>query len=220
MQVKIENSWREKLSSEFNKPYFEELTTFIKNECATKTIYPPENLIFSAFDLCPFEKIKVVIIGQDPYHGIGQANGLCFSVSDGIKSPPSLQNIFKEIQTDIGTTPPQTGNLQRWAKQGIMMLNAVLTVESGKPGSHQNKGWETFTDAVIKTISKEKEKIVFILWGNFAINKKNLIDSQKHLILTAAHPSPFSCYKGFFGCKHFSKTNNYLIYNILSPIIW
>ncbi len=210
MDVRIENTWKQILAEEFEKDYFKKLVEFVKKEYKTQTVYPPGKDIFSAFDFCPFDKLKVVIIGQDPYHGKGQAHGLCFSVNDGIRKPPSLQNIFKELKADIGKEIPESGNLERWAKQGILMLNATLTVRASSAGSHQNKGWETFTDAVIKAISDKKEGIVFILWGAYAQKKGAVIEQDKHCVLKSAHPSPFSAYNGFFGNKHFSKTNNYL----------
>ncbi|MEQ9466499.1 MAG: uracil-DNA glycosylase [Ekhidna sp.] len=220
MSVKIADSWRERLGGEFEKEYFQELISFVKNEYATKRIYPPGSLIFSAFDHCAFDDIKVVIVGQDPYHGHGQANGLCFSVVDGVRHPPSLQNIFKEIQDDLGIPIPQSGNLERWADQGVLLVNATLTVEAGKAGSHQNRGWETFTDSVLKIVSDEKEHIVFLLWGAYAQKKGAFLDHRKHLILQSPHPSPFSAHSGFFGNKHFSKTNHYLESKGLTPIKW
>ena len=220
MQVKIEKSWQEVLQPEFDKPYFENLVGFVKQEYASRTIFPPAGQIFSAFNTCPFNDVKVVILGQDPYHGPGQAHGLCFSVNDGIPFPPSLQNIFKEITSDLGIPAPKTGNLTRWAEQGVLLLNATLTVRASQAGSHQGKGWEEFTDAVIKTISEKAENVVFILWGSYAIKKKALINASKHCILTAPHPSPLSSYRGFFGCKHFSKTNTYLTSKGKTPIEW
>ena len=220
MQVKIEKSWQEVLQVEFDKPYFESLVSFVKQEYASNTIFPPARQIFNAFNTCPFNNVKVVILGQDPYHGPGQAHGLCFSVNDGIQFPPSLQNIFKEITSDLGIPAPKTGNLTRWAEQGVLLLNATLTVRASQAGSHQGKGWQEFTDAVIKTISEKAENVVFILWGSYAIKKKALIDSSKHCILTAPHPSPLSSYRGFFGCKHFSQTNNYLTSKGKQPIEW
>jgi uracil-DNA glycosylase len=208
------------LNTEFEKPYFQDLTSFVKSEYSSAKIFPQGNKIFAAFEFCPLSDLRVVIIGQDPYHGECQANGLCFSVSDGIKSPPSLMNIFKEIKEDLGIPIPESGNLERWAKQGILLLNATLTVRANTAGSHQNKGWEQFTDRVIELVSSEKEKVVFILWGAFAQKKATLIDSSKHLILTSPHPSPFSAYNGFFGNKHFSKTNAYLLQNGLETIVW
>ena len=220
MQVKIEKSWQEVLQTEFDKPYFENLVGFVKQEYASSTIFPPAGQIFSAFNTCPFSNVKVVILGQDPYHGPGQAHGLCFSVNDGIPFPPSLQNIFKEIASDLGLSIPNSGNLTRWAEQGVLLLNATLTVRASQAGSHQGKGWEEFTDAVIKIISEKAENVVFILWGSYAIKKKALIDASKHCILTAPHPSPLSSYRGFFGCKHFSKTNEYLQSVGKTPIAW
>ena len=206
----IEESWKRLLSKEFQSPYFAALKAFLLTEKEKYSIYPPGNQIFSAFNFTPFENIKVVIIGQDPYHGKGQANGLCFSVADGVPKPPSLGNIFKELQTDLGLKIPLSGNLESWAKQGVMLLNATLTVRANQAGSHQNKGWEIFTDAVIRTLSEKREGLVFLLWGAFAQAKEKLIDVSKHYVLKAAHPSPFSAYNGFFGCKHFSKTNELL----------
>ncbi len=209
-QVKIHPSWEKIIGEEFKKEYFEKLTQFVKKEYLSKIIYPEGKNIFRAFELCQFEDVKVVIIGQDPYHGPKQANGLCFSVNDGITLPPSLQNIYKEISSDLGVERPTKGNLDNWARQGALLLNATLTVRANTPGSHQHQGWEDFTDAVIKTISDKKENIVFLLWGKYAQNKGTIIDSKKHHILTSAHPSPFSAHSGFFGSKHFSKTNKYL----------
>ena len=210
MEVKIASTWKSLLSEEFDKPYFRELTAFVRDEYKTQTIYPRGLDIFKAFDRCDFDNVKVVIIGQDPYHGPGQANGLCFSVCEGMRFPPSLLNIFKEIRDDLGKPIPTSGDLERWAKQGVLLLNATLTVKANSPGSHQNRGWETFTDAVIKKISDEKEGIVFLLWGAYAQKKGEIIDRNKHLVLMSAHPSPFSADRGFFGCKHFSKANAYL----------
>lgn len=220
MDVKMEASWKAMLNAEFEKPYFKELVGFVKEEYKTRRIYPAGSKIFSAFDHCELDNVKVVILGQDPYHGDGQANGLCFSVSDGIKPPPSLVNIFKEIQDDLGIPMPKSGNLERWAKQGVLLLNATLTVRANEPGSHQNRGWEQFTDEVIKLLSERKEHLVFILWGAFAQKKEELIDAKKHFILKAAHPSPFSAYKGFLGCGHFSKTNEYLKKLGFKEIVW
>ncbi len=221
MNVKIEEGWKKVLKKEFLKPYFQEAVTFVKVEKAqNKSIYPPGSLIFSAFDQTPFDKVKVVIIGQDPYHGPGQAHGLSFSVQDGVKPPPSLVNIFKELKTDIGMPIPPTGNLTCWAKQGVFLLNAILTVRANEPASHANIGWMEFTNAVISRISEEKKGIVFLLWGKFAQEKQALIDETKHFVLKAAHPSPFSADKGFFGCKHFSKTNELLMKQGLDPIDW
>ena len=221
-QVAIAEDWKEVLKDEFDEPYFNGLIAFLKQEKqAGKIIYPPGPQIFSAFDLTSFKDVRVVIIGQDPYHGAGQAHGLCFSVNKGVPIPPSLQNIFKELKADIPEfTIPDHGNLSEWAKQGVLLLNATLTVEKDKAGSHQGKGWEQFTDKVIQRISEEKKHVVFILWGKFAQSKSALIDEAKHLVLKAAHPSPFSAYNGFFGCRHFSKTNDYLIQQHLKPIKW
>ncbi|HYG19411.1 MAG TPA: uracil-DNA glycosylase [Ohtaekwangia sp.] len=220
MDVKIAQSWKNRLHAEFEKPYFSSLTDFVKNEYLTQTVYPPGKEIFRAFDACDFADVKVVIIGQDPYHGPGQANGLCFSVRDGIRMPPSLLNIFKEIQNDIRKPIPKSGDLGRWAEQGVLLLNATLTVRASSPGSHQHKGWEGFTDAVIKIISQEKEHAVFMLWGAYAQKKGEMIDRKKHLVLMSAHPSPFSADRGFFGCKHFSKANEYLRSKGLTEIEW
>ena len=217
----IEESWKKVLADEFTLPYIIELKKFLVQEkMLGKTIYPQGNKIFAAFDYTPFDKTRVVIIGQDPYHGVGQANGLCFSVSDGIKPPPSLVNIFKELATDLGIPIPNHGNLEKWAKQGVLLLNATLTVEANLPGSHQGKGWETFTGKIIQKLSKEKENLVFLLWGKFAQEKKALIDESKHCILKAAHPSPLSAHAGFFGCRHFSKTNEYLVSKGIDPVNW
>lgn len=221
MEVKIDESWKEILQAEFDKTYFKELVAFVKNEYKTHRVFPPAQLIFNAFDSCPFDKVKVVLLGQDPYHGVGQAHGLCFSVNENIALPPSLINIYKEISDDLGITPLQSGNLIRWANQGVLLLNATLTVRANKPGSHQNKGWEQFTDAVIQAISDKKEGVVFLLWGNYAKQKGAKIDHTKHLVLESGHPSPMSANKGYwFGNKHFSKTNNYLTNKNLSPIDW
>jgi uracil-DNA glycosylase len=220
MDVKLVPSWKERLSEEFEKPYFSSLIDFVKHEYGTQTVYPPGKEIFKAFDCCDFSAVKVVIIGQDPYHGPGQANGLCFSVRDGIKIPPSLVNIFKEIRDDLKRPIPKSGNLEHWARQGVLLLNATLTVRASSPGSHQNKGWETFTDAAIKKISDEKEHVVFLLWGAYAQKKGEVIDRSKHLVLMSAHPSPFSADRGFFGCKHFSKANEYLKSKGLKEIDW
>ncbi len=221
MLIKIHPSWQSKLSSEFEKPYFSELISFVKDEYASRVCYPKGSQIFAAFDDCPFEDIKVVIIGQDPYHGVGQANGLCFSVNDGIAFPPSLINIFKEIENDLKIPFPKSGNLERWAKQGILLLNATLTVRQSEAGSHQNKGWETFTDAVIQKVSDEKEHVVFLLWGGFAKKKGLKIDRKKHLVLETGHPSPLSANRGlWFGNKHFSTTNDFLKSKGLKEIVW
>jgi uracil-DNA glycosylase len=211
MDVKIHSSWEQVLESEYGKPYFQKLISFVKNEYATIRCFPLESEIFAAFNHCPFDKVKVVIIGQDPYHGFGQANGLCFSVNDGINFPPSLINIFKEIQSDLGLPIPISGNIERWADQGVLLLNATLTVRESEAGSHQKKGWETFTDSVIQKISDEKENIVFLLWGGFAKKKGAKINRSKHHVLETGHPSPLSANRGlWFGNKHFSKTNTYL----------
>lgn len=219
-EVKIHPSWHKVLKEEFSKPYFEELISFVKKEYATTKIYPEGKNIFRAFELCPFDEVKVVILGQDPYHGAGQANGLCFSVNDGVALPPSLQNIYKEIEDDLQISMPKKGNLDNWSRQGVMLLNATLTVRANTAGSHQKKGWEEFTDAVVKAISDQKEHIVFLLWGKYAQEKGNIIDRKKHFVLSAAHPSPFSAHSGFFGSKHFSKTNNYLQGHGKEPIVW
>lgn len=218
--VKIEPSWGLALTNEFEKPYFGALTDFVKEEYKSTKVFPPPKDIFRAFDLCPFDQVKVVILGQDPYHGDGQANGLCFAVHNGIALPPSLQNIFKEIKADLGIVPKTDGDLSRWAKQGVLLLNATLTVRANTAGSHQKKGWEEFTDAAIKKLSQEREHLVFILWGNYAKQKGAVIDRTKHLVLESAHPSPFSAYSGFFGCKHFSKANEYLRAHELGEIDW
>lgn len=210
MDVKIEESWRALLQPEFDKPYFAELINFVRSEYARTTVYPEGRNIFNAFNLCPFNNVKVVLLGQDPYHEPMQAHGLCFSVQDGVAFPPSLKNIFKEIADDLGIAEPQSGNLERWAGQGVFLLNSVLTVRAHEAASHQNKGWETFTDSVIKTISDNCDGVVFMLWGGFARSKAKLIDRSKHLILETAHPSPLSVYRGFYGCKHFSKANAWL----------
>jgi uracil-DNA glycosylase len=220
MDVKIESSWKLAIQPEFDKEYFAELTEFVRNEYKTKQIFPPAKLIFNAFDQCPFDKVKVVIIGQDPYHGDGQAHGLCFSVNDGVAFPPSLLNIFKEIDRDLGKKMPTSGNLIRWAKQGVLLLNATLTVETHLAGSHQNRGWETFTDAVIHKLASEKEHLVFMLWGSYAQKKGDFIDSSHHLVLKSVHPSPLSAYRGFIGNNHFSMANKYLKENEKSEIDW
>lgn len=221
MELKIEESWKQVLASEFEKPYFLKLLQFVKSEYKLHTCYPPENQLFSAFDHTPFPDVKVVIIGQDPYHGPKQANGLCFSVADGVAVPPSLQNIFKELETDLGNLPPRSGNLKRWANQGVLLLNATLTVRAHKAGSHQKKGWEIFTDVVISKLSEEREGLVFLLWGGYAKKKGAKIDTSKHLVLTCGHPSPLSANRGYwFGNKHFSKTNEYLKNNQKQAINW
>ena len=220
MEVKIEAAWKSKLNQEFEKEYFIKLTDFIKNEYRLQTIYPPGSLIFNAFNLCSFQKVKAVIIGQDPYHGPGQAHGLCFSVREGIDFPPSLKNIFKEIESDLGMKRPDNGNLERWAAQGVLLLNATLTVREHQAGSHQKRGWEQFTDSVISILNQEKENIVFFLWGAYAQKKGESIDRSKHLVLESVHPSPLSATRGFFGNKHFSKCNEYLIEHNIVPINW
>lgn len=221
MNVNIAESWKNRLAAEFEKPYFTDLVQFVKSEYQQTKIYPPGKLIFNAFDKCGFDETKVVILGQDPYHGAGQANGLSFSVNDGVVHPPSLRNIFKEIESDLGKSVPVSGNLERWATQGVLMLNATLTVRAGEAGSHQKKGWEQFTDAVIRCISAEKSGVVFMLWGKYAQDKGAVIDGSKHLILKAKHPSPMAAnYGGWFGTRHFSQANNYLIDKGLSGIEW
>jgi uracil-DNA glycosylase len=220
MDVKIAASWKARLQEEFNKSYFQQLISFVRDEYKSHSIYPAGKDIFRAFDACDFENLKVVIIGQDPYHGERQANGLCFSVHEGIKMPPSLVNIFKEIRNDLGKPVPVSGDLGRWAQQGVLLLNATLTVRASSPGSHQRKGWEEFTDAVIRKISDEKKHVVFLLWGAYAHKKGEIIDRSKHLVLMSAHPSPFSADRGFFGCKHFSKANEYLKAKGLKEIEW
>ncbi|WP_127125461.1 uracil-DNA glycosylase [Pseudoflavitalea rhizosphaerae] len=222
MDVKIDESWKVALKNEFTKTYFLEIATFLRTEKMTgKTIYPPGGQIFNAFNLTHFDNVKVVILGQDPYHGAGQAHGLCFSVAPGIKPPPSLVNIFKEMQSDLGLPIPNHGTLTKWAEQGVLLLNASLTVRAGEPMSHAKIGWAQFTNSVIRKISDEKKNVVFLLWGKFAQEKQELIDvTRHHLILKAAHPSPFSADSGFFGCKHFSKTNQFLVQNGIDPIDW
>jgi uracil-DNA glycosylase len=220
MDVKIEPSWKEALTEEFGKEYFKQLAEFVKAEYTHGVIYPAPKNVFRAFELTPFDKVEVVILGQDPYHGAGQANGLCFAVSGGQRLPPSLQNIFKEIESDIGPLKNRTGDLERWAKQGVLLLNATLTVRASTPGSHQGKGWEQFTDAVIKLLSDKKENLVFILWGNYAKQKGAHIDRSKHCVIQSAHPSPFAASAGFFGSKPFSKTNKYLVDHNKKPIDW
>ena len=220
MDVKIAPDWKALLEEEFSKPYFEELTRFVKEEYATRRIYPRGSNIFRAFDKCPLDKLKVVIIGQDPYHGPGQAHGLCFSVAEGVPHPPSLQNIFKEVAADIGTPIPASGNLDRWAEQGVLLLNAVLTVREHEAASHAGKGWETFTDAVVRKIAERKQGVVYLLWGSYAQRKGAIADPTQNCILKAVHPSPLSAYRGFLGCKHFSKANDYLISTGQTPINW
>lgn len=220
IQVNIEPSWAAQLNSEFAKPYFMLLTEFVKQEYQEKTIYPAGGNIFRAFDLCPFDKVKVVVLGQDPYHGPGQAEGLCFSVPKGVKIPPSLVNIFKEQARDLQKPLPSHGNLAHWAAQGVLLLNATLTVEARKAGSHQKKGWENFTDAVVKQLSDQKQNLVFMLWGAYAQNKGTVIDTSRHLVLSSSHPSPFSANRGFLGCGHFGKANTYLGSYGHPPIEW
>lgn len=220
MNVRIEESWRKVLQPEFDKPYFELLTDFVRHEYQTTRCFPPAGLIFNAFDSCPFDRVRVVIIGQDPYHDDGQAHGLCFSVNDGVKIPPSLENIYKELNRDLGKPIPQSGNLQRWADQGVLLLNATLTVRAHQAGSHQNKGWEEVTDAAIRALNEQREHLVFMLWGSYAQRKGQFINRRKHLVLTAPHPSPLSAYRGFIGCGHFSAANKYLIQHGQQPIEW
>ena len=221
VNVKIEDSWKKVLQEEFSKPYFEQIVSHIRTEKAQgKIIYPPGPAIFNAFDTTPFDNVKVVILGQDPYHGPGQAHGLCFSVQNGVPPPPSLQNMFKELHEDIGFHIPAHGNLTNWARQGVFLLNASLTVRAGEPMSHSKIGWAQFTDTVIKKISEGKEHVVFMLWGKFAQEKRTLIDESKHLVLRAAHPSPLSAHAGFFGCRHFSKANEYLVSKGIQPVDW
>jgi len=220
MNVKIEESWKRHIGDEFSKPYFADLAAFVHDEYRNGTCYPPGSLIFNAFNLCPFDSVKAVILGQDPYHEPGQAQGLCFSVNDGVAFPPSLVNIFKEIQADTGVSVPQSGSLVRWAEQGVLLLNATLTVRAHQAGSHQHQGWEEFTDAVISTLSRDRENLVFILWGSYAQGKAPLIDPSRHLILRSPHPSPLSAHRGFFGNHHFSLANQYLKEHGIEPIKW
>lgn len=220
MDVRIAEDWKEILFEEFSKPYFEELVSFVKQEYASGEIFPAGRNIFRAFDKCPFDKLKVVIIGQDPYHGEGQANGLCFSVNEGTPFPPSLKNIFKEVSDDIGTPIPTSGELDRWAEQGVLLLNSVLTVRAHNAASHAGRGWERFTDAVVKAIAERKQGVVYMLWGSYAQRKGSITDSRQNLILHAVHPSPLSAYRGFFGCKHFSQANRYLVSIGKEPIVW
>jgi len=219
-EVRIAQDWKQILGDEFQKPYFDQLVSFVKAEYASGIVYPSGSNIFRAFDKCPFDKLKVVIIGQDPYHGPGQANGLCFSVGRGVQFPPSLQNIFKEVQSDIGTPIPESGELDHWAEQGVLLLNAVLTVRAHQAASHAGRGWEQFTDAVVRAIAERKQQIVYMLWGSYAQKKGAIADPQRNLILKAVHPSPLSAYRGFFGCKHFSEANRYLESVGKSPIVW
>ncbi len=218
--VRIEPSWKRALAGEFVLPYWRTLSDFVKAEYLHTAVYPPPKLVFNAFNRCPFDQVKVVVLGQDPYHGPGQAHGLCFSVPQGVEVPPSLRNIYKEIASDLGTEVPPHGNLERWAEQGVLLLNATLTVRAGEAGSHQGKGWEEFTDAAIDALSRRREHVVFLLWGNYARKKRTLIDTKKHLVLEAAHPSPLSAHAGFYGCRHFSKTNEYLREHGVSPVHW
>ena len=220
MSVRIEQTWKDSLENEWNQDYFIRLTDFVRDRYRMTTVYPPAGKIFAAFDSCPFDQVKVVILGQDPYHGPGQANGLCFSVSPGIELPPSLVNIFKEVSSDLSKPMPDDGNLERWARQGVLLLNATLTVEAHKAGSHQGHGWEEFTDAAVKKLAEEREGLVFMLWGSYAIRKGAFIDRNRHLVLTAPHPSPLSAYRGFFGCKHFSQANQWLVDHNQAPIEW
>lgn len=220
MKVRIHPSWAERLSAEFSAPYFAELAGFVRQEYAQTTCYPPARQIFNAFDLCPFDNVRVVILGQDPYHEPGQAEGLCFSVADGVRFPPSLQNIFREIHDEFGISAPQSGSLRRWAEQGVLLLNATLTVRAHQAGSHQGRGWERFTDAVVRRVAEEKENVVFMLWGSYAQRKGAFIDRSRHLVLQAVHPSPLSAYRGFFGCGHFASCNEYLISHNQQPIQW
>jgi uracil-DNA glycosylase len=220
MEVRIETGWKEKLRDEFEKEYFVTLTDFVRKEYTSTRVFPPGNLIFNAFNLCPFDRVKVVIIGQDPYHNEGQAHGLCFSVTDGTEFPPSLINIFKELNSDLGIPVPQSGNLGRWARQGVLLLNAILTVRAHQALSHEKRGWERFTDAAINALNREKENVVFMLWGNYAQNKGASIDNTRHLVLRTVHPSPLSASRGFFGCAHFSRCNEWLTSRGLEPIAW
>lgn len=220
MNVRIDESWRQVLQPEFDKPYFELLTNFVRNAYRTTQCFPPAGQIFRAFDLCPFNRVRVVIIGQDPYHDFNQAHGLCFSVQDGVRVPPSLENIYKELNRDLGKPIPTSGNLTHWAEQGVLLLNATLTVEAHRAGSHQGKGWEELTDAAIQALNNQRENVVFMLWGSYAQRKGQLIDRRRHLVLTAVHPSPLSAYRGFIGCGHFSQANAYLQQHGQTPINW
>lgn len=220
MNIRIDDSWRRALAGQWDQPYFKTLTDFVRNEYRTTTVYPPAGRIFAAFDRTPFDRVRVVILGQDPYHGPGQANGLCFSVSPGVPMPPSLVNIMREVTADTGAQMPADGNLERWAYQGVLLLNATLTVRAHQAGSHQRHGWETFTDAAIRALSDGRESLVFMLWGSYAISKSALIDRNKHLVLTSPHPSPLSAYRGFFGNRHFSQANDYLVAHGFAPIKW
>lgn len=220
MKVRINPSWERQLAAEWDAPYFKTLTDFVRDSYGRTTVYPPAGRIFAAFDACPFDEVKVVILGQDPYHGPGQANGLCFSVADGVEMPPSLVNIFKEVSDDTGAPMPSTGNLERWARQGVLLLNATLTVEAHRAGSHQGRGWEEFTDAAVRRLATEREGLVFMLWGSFAQRKGAFIDRQRHLVLSSPHPSPLSAYRGFFGNHHFSQANAYLVSHGKEPVKW
>ena len=220
MNVRIDESWRQVLQPEFDKPYFELLTDFVRQAYRTTQCFPPAGQIFRAFDLCPFDKVRVVIIGQDPYHDVNQAHGLCFSVQDGVRIPPSLENIYKELNRDLGKPIPTSGNLTYWAEQGVLLLNATLTVEAHRAGSHQGKGWEELTDAAIQALNNQRENIVFMLWGSYAQRKGQFIDRKRHLVLTGVHPSPLSAYLGFIGCGHFSQANTYLLQHGQAPINW
>ena len=220
MNVRIDESWRQVLQPEFDKPYFELLTNFVRNAYRTTQCFPPAGQIFRAFDLCPFNRVRVVIIGQDPYHDFNQAHGLCFSVQDGVRVPPSLENIYKELNRDLGKPIPTSGNLTHWAEQGVLLLNATLTVEAHRAGSHQGKGWEELTDAAIQALNNQRENVVFMLWGSYAQRKGQFIDRRRHLMLTAVHPSPLSAYRGFIGCGHFSQANAYLQQHGQTPINW
>ncbi|MEK7473169.1 MAG: uracil-DNA glycosylase [Patescibacteria group bacterium] len=220
MQIRLDPSWKRELKTEFEKPYFAELRAFVRDAYGVRTVYPPPSEIFHALDACPFDTVEVVILGQDPYHGPKQANGLSFSVHEGLRIPPSLQNIFKEINSDLSIKTNPSGDLDRWAKQGVLLLNATLTVEGGRPGSHQRHGWEAFTDAIVNALSEKREHLVFLLWGAYAQQKGEVIDRAKHLVLTSPHPSPFSADRGFFGCRHFSKTNTYLKEHGKKEIDW
>lgn len=221
MNVRIDTSWKSALADQWDQPYFEQLTEFVRSQYATRTVYPPGSRIFAAFDTTPFDAVRVVILGQDPYHGPGQANGLCFSVAPGVDMPPSLVNIFKEVHDDVGSPMPATGDLTRWARQGVLLLNSTLTVEAHRAGSHQGHGWEQFTDAVVSALASRRDHLVFMLWGNYAKNKGRYIDRSRHLVLTAAHPSPLSANRGgWFGCRHFSQANAYLSVHGMPPITW
>jgi uracil-DNA glycosylase len=220
MNVRIDESWRQVLQPEFDKPYFELLTNFVRNAYRTTQCFPPAGQIFRAFDLCPFNRVRVVIIGQDPYHDFNQAHGLCFSVQDGVRVPPSLENIYKELNRDLGKPIPTSGDLTHWAEQGVLLLNATLTVEAHRAGSHQGKGWEELTDAAIQALNNQRENVVFMLWGSYAQRKGQFIDRRRHLVLTAVHPSPLSAYRGFIGCGHFSQANAYLQQHGQTPINW